>query len=244
MPMTETAYPQFARIHVSPSPDTHEWPVVERVSGGWQSGAHHYPDSVVLDYEPLHVPPDPAADIRDGLPTADEIRAAATYLQIPLDVDGMGLETMTPERQVTCLLGVMFAWIAAYQYVNDMETDPLDPDGMAMLVSSSQFEVTDGVSAANMNAALWHMQWAAFINAELGRSSFDNPSSPASALLHLLRAAGLVMTVWRDVHASGHGISIDGTAYSMGDGTMMLHGRDEAAAALASIEQLLSPERR
>lgn len=32
------------------------WPVVERVGGGWQSGAHHYPDAVVASVRPLTSP--------------------------------------------------------------------------------------------------------------------------------------------------------------------------------------------
>jgi hypothetical protein len=44
--------PRYAVIHV-PTPDGFAWPIVERVAGGWQSGAHHYPDSIVLDVRPL-----------------------------------------------------------------------------------------------------------------------------------------------------------------------------------------------
>lgn len=241
--MTDT-HPRYARIHVSPRPGTEEWPVVERVAGGWQSGGHHYPDSAVIDYEPLHLVPDPLSTIRDGLPTVDEIRAALQVLQIPIDEQGMGLEAMTPDRQRTCLLGVLFAWIACYQWVNDVDTDPLNEQGMAMLVSSAQSEITQGDAATSMNTALWMIQWAAFINREIGRSSFDNLYSPASAINHLLQAAGLALTAWRDIHTSDGGITFNGERYHLGDGTLMLHGRDETSAALKAIQQLLPPEHR
>lgn len=38
---------EYAVIHVRDGA-SESWPVVERVSGGWQSGAHHYPDATVL----------------------------------------------------------------------------------------------------------------------------------------------------------------------------------------------------
>ncbi|MFF4026984.1 hypothetical protein ACFYY5_29450 [Nocardia elegans] len=44
-----TVAEQYAIIHVEPKPGSHAWPVVERVEGGWQSGAHHYRDREVLD---------------------------------------------------------------------------------------------------------------------------------------------------------------------------------------------------
>lgn len=47
-----TAEIQYAVIHVEDGPAA-AWPVVERVPGGWQSGAHHYPDASVLDVTPL-----------------------------------------------------------------------------------------------------------------------------------------------------------------------------------------------
>lgn len=46
--------PQYAIIRVQYEPGTSEaWPIVERVPGGWQSGAHHYPDDAVLNVRPL-----------------------------------------------------------------------------------------------------------------------------------------------------------------------------------------------
>lgn len=236
--MTDT-HPRYARIHVSPTPSTEEWPVVERVAGGWQSGGHHYPDSAVIDYEPLHLVPDPLSTIRDGLPTVDEIRAALQLLQIPLDEQGMGLAAMTPDRQRTCLLGVLFSWIACYQWVNDVDTDPLDEESLAMLVSSAQSETAGGNPVADMNCALWMMQWAAFINREIGRDTFDNPSSPALAINHLLQAAGLTMTAWRDIHGGDGGIIVDGKYYHQGDGTLIVHSRNETASALMAIQRLL-----
>lgn len=46
---------RYAVIHVSPRPGSDAWPIVERVPGGWQSGAHHYPDEDVLDVQPLPI---------------------------------------------------------------------------------------------------------------------------------------------------------------------------------------------
>jgi len=46
--------PRYAVIHVKPTPTSDAWPIVERTyGGGWQSGAHHYPDAEVLDVRPL-----------------------------------------------------------------------------------------------------------------------------------------------------------------------------------------------
>ena len=49
----------LAFIHVSPAPGVHEFPVVQRVSGGWQSGAHRYLDADVLEVRRItaHMPP-------------------------------------------------------------------------------------------------------------------------------------------------------------------------------------------
>jgi hypothetical protein len=47
-------YPMFARIKVVDGPLA-SFPIVERVYGGWQSGAMHYPDSLVESYAPLHL---------------------------------------------------------------------------------------------------------------------------------------------------------------------------------------------
>lgn len=47
---------RYAVIHVSPRPGSDAWPIVERVPGGWQSGAHHYPDEDVIDVQPLPIP--------------------------------------------------------------------------------------------------------------------------------------------------------------------------------------------
>ena len=48
---------EYAIIHVKPDANSDAWPVVERVAGGWQSGAHHYPDRAVLAVTPLHLMP-------------------------------------------------------------------------------------------------------------------------------------------------------------------------------------------
>lgn len=59
----------YAIIHVRSGPNGEAWPLVERVpdvlGGGWQSGAHHYPDASVLDVKPLTlVDPDELARLR------------------------------------------------------------------------------------------------------------------------------------------------------------------------------------
>jgi hypothetical protein len=52
-----TEQPQYAIIHVKPTPESDAWPVVERVPGGWQSGVFHYPDEIVLKVDPLSLVP-------------------------------------------------------------------------------------------------------------------------------------------------------------------------------------------
>jgi hypothetical protein len=49
--MTEDQ-PRYAVIHVQDG-NNHAWPIVERTRGGWQSGAHHYPDRDVRKVAPL-----------------------------------------------------------------------------------------------------------------------------------------------------------------------------------------------
>lgn len=45
----------YAIIHVRDGA-SEAWPVVTRTyGGGWQSGAHHYPDAEVLDVTPLRL---------------------------------------------------------------------------------------------------------------------------------------------------------------------------------------------
>jgi hypothetical protein len=182
--------------------------------------------------------------IRDGVPTADEIRQAAKLLQIPLNEERMGIEAMTPERQVTCLLAVLSAWITAYEFVHDIETDRLTPEEMQMLVASATAEVTDGVPAAGMNAAIWHVQWAGYVNAEIGRNGRGNASSPVTAVEHLLRAAARILTAWRDIQAGAGGFEIDGVSYSGGDGTQVKRARKDTVAALSAINKLLGAEHR
>ncbi|OBA53056.1 hypothetical protein A5789_24925 [Nocardia sp. 852002-51101_SCH5132738] len=49
----EAAQANIAIIHVQSGPSGEAWPIVERVPGGWQSGAHHYRDADVLDVSPI-----------------------------------------------------------------------------------------------------------------------------------------------------------------------------------------------
>jgi len=235
--------PQFAHIQVRNGPDSYAWALVERVSGGWQSGAHHYPDEDVQDIRPLYlVATDPAAPIRDGVPTPTELREAIRLLQIPLNEDRLGLAVMTPERQVTCLLAVLASWITAYQFVHDIETDPLTPQQLHALVSSATAEVADEPAAA-INAAIWHIQWAGYINAEIGRTGRDNASSPVTAVENLLRAAARVLTAWRDATGEPGGLSLNGVHYSHTSATQVQHARTETKIALSAINKLLAPRK-
>jgi len=56
--------PQYAIIHVG-TLGGDAWPIVERVPDGWQSGAHHYPDDVVLDVHPLDLPTPPVEGLAE-----------------------------------------------------------------------------------------------------------------------------------------------------------------------------------
>jgi hypothetical protein len=179
-----------------------------------------------------------APKVRDGVPTPDEIRQAAQLLQIPLHEERMGIEAMTPQRQVTSLLAVLSAWITAYEFVHDIETDRLTPDEMHMLVTSAQTEVTGGDPAAAKNAAIWHIQWAGYLNAELGRGGYGNASSPVTAIENLLRAAARILTSWRDADA---GFELDGTQYRIGDAKQVQSARKDTVAALSAINKLLGP---
>lgn len=245
--MTETAYPQFARIHVSPSAGTHEWPVVERVNGGWQSGGHHYPDSTVLEVRPLYLAPDPldAAPVRDGVPDVFELLTAARVLQIPVDAEGMGLELMTSERQITCVLGLITAYLTMYQVVHEAEYDRLSAPELQMVISSAITEATGGEGTSGMTMAAWYAQTAGFIVAEIGRAALDNPSCPARPLMHLVRAVLHLLTTWREVQTGGNGIVVDGFRYSMGEaGEHLVAALTEAQAGLEAVADLLPADRR
>lgn len=235
-----TDHPRFARIHVSPSGGTYEWPLVERVAGGWQSGGHHYPDSIVLEVEPLHLVPDPLAKVRDGQPTVSEIRAALSLLQIPVDESDMHLGEATPERQVTMLLAVLMAWTTAYQLVQESEYDPVDADILEQLIGTVEHQVSGGNPAAAMNCAVWHVQWSAFIANQIGRSYLDDPLSPATAIVHLLRSVGALFLSWQQAQRSAvRVIADDGGIYGHADGAHAEVARTEAENAVAAIHRLL-----
>lgn len=56
-PTDPTGQPAFAVIEVNDGDHGKAWPLVSRVGGGWQSGAHHYPDTDVLSVQPLRLVP-------------------------------------------------------------------------------------------------------------------------------------------------------------------------------------------
>ena len=67
--------PRYAIIQVSTETNGMQgsaWPIVERVPGGWQSGAHHYPDAEVGQVRPLALaaPADDTAAPDGGNPSA------------------------------------------------------------------------------------------------------------------------------------------------------------------------------
>lgn len=236
-------HPRFARVHVSPSGGTHEWPLVERVAGGWQSGGHHYPDSIVLEVEPLHLVPDPLAEVRDGLPTLNEIRAALHALQVPVDESEIHLAEATPERQVTMLLAMLMAWTTVYQLVQDAEHDPLDADVLELMIGTVEHQVSGGDPAAAMNCAVWHLQWAGFIANQIGSSYLDDPLSPMSAIVHLIRSAGALFMSWQQAQrAVLKVITAEGAVYGHTGSREHVHNaRTEAERALAAIGRLLGP---
>ena len=47
--------PRYAVIDVDEGNGRTSSPIVEQVNGGWQSGAHHYPPSVVVNVYPLRL---------------------------------------------------------------------------------------------------------------------------------------------------------------------------------------------
>lgn len=80
--------PRYAIIHVKPNPSSDAWPIVERVpailGGGWQSGAHHYRDSEVLDFRPLMLVDATDMSVAD---LAAEAMAAHSINMSDVDVD-------------------------------------------------------------------------------------------------------------------------------------------------------------
>jgi hypothetical protein len=88
----------FARIHVRSGEDGHAWPVVERVAGGWQSGAHHYPDAEVLDVRQLPLAHNTVDPVGPNLSV--QTRAAQVMLQHWLNSDDLDAD-----RHAACICG-------------------------------------------------------------------------------------------------------------------------------------------
>lgn len=188
------------------------------------------------------------AEVRDGLPTADEIRQACKLLQIPLNEESIGTASMTDDRKVTALLAVLSAWVNCYQSVNDFNHDRLTLDEMKMLVSSAESEVLPFVedephltAVAAMNSALWRIQWAALTIEEIGRK--PHAMNPADGIAALLRAAALLITEWRDAHGKP-GFSLDGRTFSSTSGEYALQARREIRTAQDAINRIVGPPRK
>lgn len=186
--------------------------------------------------------------IRDGLPTADEIRRACQLLQIPLDEERIGTANMTDARTVTALLAVLSAWVNCYQTVNDFQYDRLTLDEMEMLVTSAESEVLPVIEAephltaiAAMNSALWRIQWAALTIEEVGRT--PHALNPADGIAALLRAAALLITEWREAHGKP-GFTIDGRNFSPTTGEYALLARREIRTAQDVITRIVGPPRK
>ncbi|MER7857164.1 hypothetical protein ABTZ98_32180 [Streptomyces bacillaris] len=186
--------------------------------------------------------------VRDGLPTAEEIRQACKLLQIPLDEKHMGIESMTGERQVTALLAVLAAWVNCYQTVNDYNHDRLSLDEVRMLVASAESEVWPFVEGeesltaiAAMNSALWRIQWAALTIQEIGRS--PHALNPSEGIAALLRAAGCLITEWREAHGQP-GFILDGHTFSTSKGEYALQARREIRTAQDVITRIVGPPKK
>lgn len=186
--------------------------------------------------------------VRDGLPTSDEIRQACKLLQIPLNEEHIGTARMTDERQVTALLAVLAAWVNCYQAVNDYEHDRLTLDEMRMLVTSAESEVwpffedePDLTAIAAMNSALWRIQWATLIIEEIGRK--PHALNPADGIAALLRAAGLLITEWREGHGRP-GFTLDGRTFATTSGEYVAQARRELRTAHDVITRLVGPPRK
>ncbi|MBO2461552.1 hypothetical protein [Actinomadura violacea] len=174
--------------------------------------------------------------VRDGLPTADELREALRLLQVPVDANSIGLEQMTPERQVTALLGVLVAWSNAYSMSQNYNADPLSLDEVHMLVSSAEQEVAAGDPVITLNLTEWRLQWAALTIQEIGRGHVE--STPAPPIVELLRAAATMVHTWRDAH-DNPAVEMDGVAYSATSGKPLLAALEAAETAAAQIRTLL-----
>lgn len=81
---------QFAIIHVRDG-DSEAWPVVERVRGGWQSGAHHYPDVSVIAVQPL------TAEADGSVLDVERAEEWAVFCGHPLHPDGEDIVTVFDE---------------------------------------------------------------------------------------------------------------------------------------------------
>lgn len=231
--------PRFARIHVRTSPGTEVWPVVERVNGGWQSGGHHYPDATVLGVEPLHLIPNADLVEPNDHPELDQVRAALAVLQIPVDEDAMDLAQLPPQRQITCLLALLAAWVSVYQLTHDADRDKLDPRTMQMILSSAVHEAAGGDPPAGMNVAGWYLQWAGMITVELGGNCMMENTSPVAPIVHLLRAAGALLQSWQEAHRSASKFTVGDSMYAFADAQHTDNALAEAERAVARIRAVI-----
>lgn len=178
-------------------------------------------------------------DVRDHLPTENEIRAALKLLQIPIypnQADDIA-DQETEAGRITLLLSILSAWTGAYQVLHEGTADPLDRADMAFALAVGVDGATDHDPRAPLNLSSWWLNAAAFT---LERASADlNPAlNPGFAIGELVQAVIRLVDLWRGAHDTP-GFAIGGKAYSQVDPDTLRRAAQNAYDARVAINRMI-----
>lgn len=155
--------------------------------------------------------------VRDGYPTADEVRQAMKLLQIPVNEEAFG--PMTEKRQITAMLAIVAAWSHAYVFGRvrpgdenaDAGPDPMTIEELHMLVSAAEGEVsgtehgrdplTQTMIVLNMQAA--RLVWVQRAVEEIDHGHPQPDRSLSNPISHIVEAAHHLIMMWTEAIVGG-----------------------------------------
>jgi hypothetical protein len=184
------------------------------------------------------------------LPTGDELRTAATVLGLPADQLDVDAEPGS-NREVTNLLAVIDAWLAAYLSFSGQWVDELDHETQFKVVASAEVKANSGgVPTSLMSAAIWRIRTAVITTLALhvaadptrgagGVEREPEPTDPTPAILALLQAASMMLAQWRDACSdSREAVRHHDQLYGTTDLAFDVTPQQLAAAALMAMERM------
>lgn len=176
-------------------------------------------------------------DVRDRLPTENEIRAALKLLQIPLYADQRdAIEAATGPGRITLLLSILSTWTGVYQLMHERE-DRLDRDGMMQVIRAGVDGPAGHDPRAPLNLAGWWLNAAAFTLEDAGKNL--NPAlNPNEAIGGLLVAVIRLLEMWRNAHDTP-GWTIGDKAYAVVDADVLRQAAQDAYDARIAIKRMI-----